>query len=123
MITIDTNNPITNRARRKWGIPYQLDILQEEAGEVVTAISRFERGRVGTEKVAEEIADFIVSMMSVVPALGIEQDIIDFKNAKLERLRVLMETGKRSDRVSKALPLSSDILDVPECSSSRDGKE
>lgn len=95
MITIDTDHPITNMAAEKWGILFQLDILQEEAGEVVTAISRFERGRVGKEKVAEEIADFIVSMMSVVPVLDIEEDVIRFRDSKLKRLSLLMEKGDK----------------------------
>jgi NTP pyrophosphatase (non-canonical NTP hydrolase) len=91
MIIIDTNHPITNAALEKWKLDTQMDILQEESGEVVTAVSRWERGRVGKEKVAEEVADVIVSMMSVIPGLDIEDMVESYIRSKLTRLKGRIE--------------------------------
>lgn len=85
-INIDFDHPVTNDAIMVWGGSGQLAILQEEAAENVTAVSRYFRGRVKKEAIAEEVADFYVSSMSVVKSLGIEDDVARFMKCKIDRL-------------------------------------
>lgn len=86
MINIDFDDLITKEAIKIWGEAGQLAILQEEAAENITAVSRFNRGRVTKDKIAEEIADFFVSSMSVVKMLDIESEVKTFMEFKLDRL-------------------------------------
>lgn len=86
-LLIDTNNPVTLKALEMWGVEGQKAILVEECGELVSAISRFNRKRTDTAPVAEEIADVIVSTMSVIPALGIEAEVAFFVDKKVKRLQ------------------------------------
>lgn len=85
-IILDLEHKNTLDAIKVWGERSQLEILQEEAGEVVTALARFKRDRCGREKVAEEIADVMVSAMSVIPMLDIQELVEYYIGAKLERL-------------------------------------
>ena len=95
MITIQTNNRITTKALKLWGIENQLGILQEECAECISAISRFNRKRTDEKKVAEEIADIIVSMMSVINGLGVEKEINHIMFKKLLRLNERCSYGDK----------------------------
>jgi len=86
MISLDTNHPVTNTAAELWGENGQVNILQEECAELISAIARRNRGRNGNDEVAEEAADVLVSLMSVIPILGIEEDVIRHMNFKINRL-------------------------------------
>lgn len=94
MISIHTNHPTTNDAIKIWGTDGQLAILCEECAEVITAVSRYNRGRYGPEKIAEEIADVIVCLMSVLPAFNIEHIVIEKMIFKLNRLNDVINTRK-----------------------------
>jgi len=96
-IEINTNHSTTNSALGLWGPKTQLEILQEEAGEVVTAISRFKRGRTDADRVAEEIADVIVSCMSVIPAFGIEDRVKSYMLQKISRLQGRIDEAEREE--------------------------
>jgi len=95
MIIIDTSHPVTNKAIRIWGVEGQKAILIEECAECISALARFNRKRTGKLPVAEECADVIVSMMSVIPALDIEEDVKKFIKCKLERLNGINNGEKR----------------------------
>ena len=86
MIKIDTDNQITLDAMETWG-EGQIPILQEECAECISALARFLRGRTDSGPVAEEIADVIVSMMSVIPLLGVEDEVKKQMERKLNRLQ------------------------------------
>lgn len=70
----------------RWGAESQLRMVQEECGELVAAINRFDRERCGPESVAEEIAD--AQIMLEQASLIIGEGLVAAKKAeKLERLR------------------------------------
>lgn len=54
------NNDILKKAVKRWGNENQCRMATEEAGELIVAINHYWRGRVGGNKVAEEVADMII---------------------------------------------------------------
>lgn len=48
------------RAISLWGANAQIRMLQEECGELVAIVNRFDRKRCGIEDVASEIADVLI---------------------------------------------------------------
>lgn len=85
-IIIDTDHKVTNEALDIWGEKSQIAILQEECGELICALARYNRGRTDKEPVAEECADVIVSMMSCIPALDMEYLVKHYIKHKISRL-------------------------------------
>jgi NTP pyrophosphatase (non-canonical NTP hydrolase) len=76
-----------------WGQDAQLRLLQEECGELVASISRLNRGRCDSQRVAEEIADVIIMCEQarlIVGPLAVDAHLAD----KLHRL------GKRLAEVT-----------------------
>lgn len=93
MIFINTDHPITNRAAKKWGLRSQLNILLEECAEVIQAVSKINRAldddrpcEKEIKDLAEEIGDVFVCTKSVIPLLGIKEDIERSIGIKLTRL-------------------------------------
>ena len=77
---------IYQEAISRWGAESQLRMAQEECGELVAAINRFDRGRCGPEAVAEEIADVMITAAQAALIVG-EGLVAKKKAEKLERLR------------------------------------
>ena len=94
MIQIDQANPVTTEAITVWGPEGQLAIIQEEAAEVIAAVAQYNRDRVGKDKIAEEIADFFVSAMSVIAGLDIEQEVQMEMRYKIQRLSIRIDKIK-----------------------------
>jgi NTP pyrophosphatase (non-canonical NTP hydrolase) len=72
-----------------WGVDAQLDLLQEECAELIVAINHFRRGRVGPEKVAEEIADVFIMCQEGAFIVGehlVDQQIKDKMKRTADRL-------------------------------------
>ena len=69
-----------------YGARAQLDLLQEEAAEVIAAVSHFRRGReLARDRLCEELADLIIMAAQAAMILG--RDSIDCHvRAKLNRL-------------------------------------
>ncbi len=86
MIKINIEHPTTMAAITVWGAKGQIAILQEECAELISATARFNRERTGTDPVAEEVADVIVSLMSVINVLDIEEQVKLHMNHKIKRL-------------------------------------
>ena len=86
IVIIDCNNSTTSKAAKIWGMLGQLAILQEECAECISAISRFNRGRTDTTPIAEEIADVIVCMQSVIKVLNVEDKVKFYMEKKIDRL-------------------------------------
>jgi len=85
---------ILDRAIKQWGIEAQLDMLVEEAGELIVAIQHMKRGRVTWNEVAEEIADVRI-MTSQFHTLDGVSDMIHRKEMeKLERLEKKLNDKK-----------------------------
>jgi NTP pyrophosphatase (non-canonical NTP hydrolase) len=76
-------------ARTAWGDASQMRMAQEECGELVAAINRFDRGRITNEQLAEEIADVIITVMTAKLIVG--PSLIDSAiESKIYRLRDLI---------------------------------
>lgn len=54
----------------KWGVLSQIGMANEEMGELIASLNQFLRGRVGPDKVAEEIADVILMMQEMAYVFG-----------------------------------------------------
>ena len=77
---------IYQEAIARWGAESQLRMAQEECGELIAAINRFDRQRCGPEAVAEEIADVLITCEQAALLVG-EGLVAKAKAAKLERLK------------------------------------
>lgn len=82
-------------AAKKWGADAQAGVAVEEMGELIAALSRYARGRVGIEVVAEEVADVIICMEQLQLAFCPVGMVGNFKQRKIERLaqRVASSNG------------------------------
>ena len=96
MIQVNTDHPITNNAIKVWGVEGQKAILMEECAECISALVRHSRGRTNTDPVAEEIADVLISIMSVIPALKIEEQVKKHMLIKINRLKDRIDHGNKS---------------------------
>ena len=77
---------ILREALHHHGIPHQMQILQEEAAELITAISHLQRKRPNAEKECmEEIADCLICLLQMY--LIYKGDIIKNFEHKLARLK------------------------------------
>jgi len=79
---------------QKWGIDAQIGILHEEMGELMSAISKYNRGRVGIEAVQEEIADCLMMLDQMSHIFG-ENQVQIFIGEKSERLRERVSDSER----------------------------
>jgi NTP pyrophosphatase (non-canonical NTP hydrolase) len=72
----------------KFGQRSQLDMVDEECGELIVALNHFNRKRVGPEKVAEEIADVILMCAQASRIIGedLVQKVLDEKVKKFLKL-------------------------------------
>jgi len=48
------------KAKEIWGVELQIDVLIEELGELIVAISHYKRGRGNKEEILEEIVDVTI---------------------------------------------------------------
>ncbi len=89
---------LEEEAERKWGAQTCLDQLQEEAGELVAAISHYRRGREGAaEELIEELADVAITLSYGFHILGREK--VEKKRAeKLIRLCERLGIGEKGNR-------------------------
>lgn len=73
---------------RRYGRKKQLDIIQEECAELITAISHYKRGRKDAiEEVVEETADVAFMIHQLKNIFFISSDEIEFlTNMKYEKL-------------------------------------
>jgi len=81
------SNSLYAKALLKWGMDSQLNILQEECGELIVAISKLRRSKYRRKSyVAEEIADVRIMINQIVLGLEIEKQVEKFTLLKLKRL-------------------------------------
>ena len=77
---------VCGAAVKKWGLDAQLLRTQEEAAELIVAISHFRRGRAdGKKEVLEELADMEIMLEQMRAALG-DDAINNVSMKKIERL-------------------------------------
>ena len=77
----------------KNGVDSQMEMVIEEAAELIVAIRHFMRGRVGVSAVIEEIADMEI-MLEQMMIIFSADDIQEIKQEKLVRLAKRMGVGK-----------------------------
>lgn len=85
------NKQVLIRALNKWGYDAQLGILQEECGELISAISKYKRKRpLSFIHMLEEIADVEIMITQIKLAYLYGADKFEYtliKRAKLRRLK------------------------------------
>lgn len=77
-------------AINKWGKDAQVNMLYEECGELITAVSQFKRGRVGYLDVMTELADVSIMIEQLAAMINYE-DYEAEKDRKLTRLKERLE--------------------------------
>lgn len=75
------------KALAKWGLNPQLNILQEEAAELIMSISKLRRSKYRRKSaVAEEIADVRIMISQIILGLQLEKQVKKWTVLKLKRL-------------------------------------
>lgn len=78
------------KALDKWGTSAQIMMLYEECGELLSAISKLERGRVSEDDVVTELADVSIMVEQIALLFGYDKFEKE-KGNKLERLKERLE--------------------------------
>ena len=77
---------IYKEAIAKWGEEAQVNMLNEECGELITAVAQFRRGRTSHHDVMTELADVSIMIEQIATMMNYE-DFEKEKDRKLIRLR------------------------------------
>lgn len=78
---------IYKRAIKNWGEQAQIDMVNEECGELITAIAQFRRGRTSHHDVMTELADVSIMVEQLATIMNYE----DFEKEKERKLGRLVE--------------------------------
>ena len=78
------------KALSKWGADVQVKMLNEEIGELLAAMGKFDRRRVGVYDVITELADVSI-MVEQIATLMNYKDFENEKDYKLTRLKGRLE--------------------------------
>ena len=78
------------KALSKWGEEAQLNMVYEEVGELLIAMSRFKRGRTSHYDVMTELADVSIMVEQIATLMNYE-DFEKEKDYKLTRLKERLE--------------------------------
>ena len=73
-------------AIEKWGEDAQVNMLYEECGELIAAVSQFKRGRTSHHDVMTELADVSIMVEQLATLMNYD-DFEDEKDRKLTRLK------------------------------------
>ena len=74
----------------KWGEEAQINMVYEEIGELLTALSRFKRGRANHNDIMTELADVSIMVEQMATLMSYE-DFEKEKDYKLNRLKQKLE--------------------------------
>lgn len=85
-----------NKAIQMWGIEGQVDMFHEEVGELISALNKYKRGRVGKDAVVTEIADVQIMAEQLAVWFG-ENEVSREKEYKLNRLARRIQQKELSD--------------------------
>ena len=76
----------------KWGEESQINMLNEECGELITAVAQFRRGRTSHHDVMTELADVFIMVEQIASMIGYDdfEKELDRKLLKLkeEKLKI-----------------------------------
>lgn len=84
-------NQIYWAAFDKWGLLIQLVVALEELSECQKEICKMLRGKGNSEHLAEEIADARICLEQLCLFYGLEDEVVKYKEAKLQRLKERVE--------------------------------
>lgn len=89
---------VLTEALELWGTKFQLDMLQEECGELISAISRFKRKRANSYvQMLEEIVDVEILIKQIKLACIVspinKNTFTKLKKNKINRLRERVKKG------------------------------
>lgn len=90
--SVNYRTAIYNRAIETYGKELQLSILQEEAAEVIHAVSKMRRNGISNGLI-EELADLEIMIEQVKIVLDCAKEIEKIKDEKIKRLEVRMNKG------------------------------
>lgn len=76
----------------KWGKEKQVNMIYEEIGELLTALSRFKRGRANHSDIMTELADVSIMIEQIAAFINYE-DFEKEKDYKLNRLKDKIDNG------------------------------
>jgi hypothetical protein len=83
----DFNIPI-----KVWGSNAQLDMVQEEAAELISSVNRWRRGRDTSVDVASEVADVIIMLQQLICMIPDGIDVVNHQYVvKMDRLKRRLE--------------------------------
>lgn len=85
-MTKDEELIICTEALEKFGIMPQVLMVVEECGELLSALSKYDRGRVGVTEVITELADVSIMVEQMAVHFGYK-DFVKERERKLERLK------------------------------------
>jgi NTP pyrophosphatase (non-canonical NTP hydrolase) len=104
-MSLDSNTVDGDRLRKAtaaaldmWGFGAQMGMVQEEAAELIQAVSQFGRERVSVRQLVEEVADVEI-MLDLVRAFFGDDCVDDAKNRKLLRLEERIRKSDKGGRV------------------------
>jgi NTP pyrophosphatase (non-canonical NTP hydrolase) len=79
-------------ALEKWGDEAQVNMLNEELGELITAVAQFRRGRTSHHDVMTELADVFIMVEQIATMMSyedfekeLERKLIRLRDEKLKR--------------------------------------
>lgn len=90
------NFELYQRAIKNWGITAQMDMMIEECSELIGAIEKFRRGRVGVEEVVTEIADVEIMAEQMRLVFGFDY-VVEEKARKLQRLQERLDAWEKKN--------------------------
>ena len=90
MMTKEERDELYAKAIDTWGQMPQINMVNEECGELITSLARYLRGRDTVDDVITEIADVSIMMEQMAVLFGKEQFEKE-KERKLQRLKERLE--------------------------------
>lgn len=88
----DLDRATFEAAVRAWGLSAQVDMAVEECGELIVALSQYQRGRVEREDVVDEVADVRI-MFEQLRAFTNPEAVDERVAEKMDRLRERLPEG------------------------------
>lgn len=87
----EQSNSIYRRALLQFGLEGRLDILVEEAAEMIVAVNHLRRGRISFQDLLEECMDVVIVIRQLEEVFP--KEMADLKAQKLQRLEAKLQKG------------------------------
>ena len=97
----DTERKLYKDVLESWGIAAQMDMAIEECSELINALCKLRRGRVGPGEVITEVADVMIMCEQLACYFG-EVNVDAEKDYKFKRLQERLAKWKEKRKLLKA---------------------